>query len=98
MNPLIESLIKEFEENWRSDAACKGLDHGIFFQERGKSSRRAKQICLDCPVIIDCRDYAMGITTKYPQKFGVWGGMTYKQRIKERPKRIRELKQQRELA
>lgn len=97
MNPLIESLIKEFEENWRSDAACRGLDHKIFFQVRGKSNRQAKQICLDCPVVVECGDFAMGITAKSPQKFGVWGGQTYKQRVREKPKRVRAIELQNEL-
>lgn len=38
--------------------------------------RRAKQICEECPVSRDCLEYAIA----QDQDYGVWGGMTAKER------------------
>ena len=75
-----ESTPPEHEdmEGWWAGAACEGLDTYLFFPERGKSNRRAKQLCMECPVIDDCLEYAM----KTRQKYGVWGGLGEEQRRK----------------
>jgi hypothetical protein len=59
---------------WREQAEC--VNHpDLFFLERGDSSEPARQICNQCPVTDECRDYA--IETR--MQFGIWGGMTIKQ-------------------
>jgi WhiB family transcriptional regulator, redox-sensing transcriptional regulator len=63
-------------EIWRLSAACRGLDTAIFFPFQGGSSKRAKAICSECSVKKQCLTYAM----ESPTKFGVWGGMSEKER------------------
>ena len=66
--------------DWHAQAACRGHDQQIFFPPRGeavvKLSTVAKAICAGCPVRTECLDYA--VTNIEP--FGIWGGMTERQR------------------
>lgn len=64
--------------------ACRGHDPRIFYPELGESARRAKFICRGCPVRITCREYAL---ENYEQ-IGVWGGMTVRERKRERARRM----------
>ncbi|WP_366914519.1 WhiB family transcriptional regulator [Nocardia sp.] len=64
---------------WQSFGSCQGLDPAVFFHpdgERGRAridrERRAKRICNSCPVLDQCRAYA--VSTKQP--YGIWGGMS----------------------
>jgi hypothetical protein len=43
---------------------------------RGSASEKAKRICAQCPVILECRDYSL----KSQEPFGVWGGLTEAER------------------
>lgn len=65
--------------SWHEKALCKGATE-VFFPEKGKSqeSRYAKNICSNCPVSQECLKYA--ITNNI--RFGIWGGHTYKERIR----------------
>ena len=38
--------------------------------------RMAKSLCETCPVLLDCRDYAVDAGEQH----GIWGGMTVKER------------------
>lgn len=64
-------------DDWRDDAACKGLTD-LFFLEAGESAAMARAICRGCPVKGQCE--AAGATELY----GVWNGRTPKQRGIER--------------
>lgn len=69
--------------NWRIDAACRDVDPEQLFV-RGKEQHRAKRVCLTCPVRTECLAEALdrGI------EFGVWGGMTERERralLRRRP-------------
>ena len=39
---------------WRDLASCKGLDHNLFFPNRGESTKKAKAICDKCVVQEEC--------------------------------------------
>ncbi|GAA4556207.1 WhiB family transcriptional regulator [Pseudonocardia xishanensis] len=65
--------------DWQLSSACRDLDSAVFFhpeRERGaeKDAReqRAKRICEACPVIAECRRWALA--TREP--YGVWGGLS----------------------
>ncbi|WP_331722919.1 WhiB family transcriptional regulator [Nocardia sp. NBC_00511] len=69
--------------SWQSLGSCKGLDSTLFFHpdgERGRArstrERSAKKICRECPVLSQCRAYAL--STK--QTYGIWGGMSEQER------------------
>ena len=57
---------------WQERALCRDYDPEVFFPEKGGSSREAKRICSECPVRIECLNYAL----RRDERYGVWGGMT----------------------
>lgn len=77
---LRKALLQRDEMAWQDDANCKGANADLFFPERGASTRTAKSICRECRVRADCLEFA--ITTG--EKFGIWGGMSERERRKVR--------------
>ena len=65
-----------FAARWRELAACRGSDLEMFFPGRGESAGPARQVCAACPVRQPCLDYA--ITNRIA--YGVWGGLTERER------------------
>ena len=64
------------EETWRQGAACAhlGVSTKIFFSEDIGDIARAKQTCIECPVLEPCLEAA--ITRREP--WGVWGGQLFR--------------------
>jgi hypothetical protein len=58
-------------ENWKEQAACRGKDPELFFVERGDDAGEAKRICRECPVRLQCLEYALTVKERY----GIWGGL-----------------------
>lgn len=72
-------------ETWRELALCKDRDTNDFYPEMGvkgaaKQVREMKVFCRQCSVILDCLDYAL----ENDEQFGIWGGMTPKERSRIR--------------
>ena len=66
---------------WSDRAACLAAEPEQFFPVGGSAaatweSRTAKQVCAQCDVLVECRDYAL--ETRQP--FGVWGGLDEEER------------------
>ncbi len=76
--------------DWHAHAACHG-ETAVFFGARGESSawHQAKKIChgtdeqAGCPVRLQCLEYALSTR----QAFGVWGGLSERERRRVRRKR-----------
>lgn len=62
--------------DWKSKANCMGVDPDLFFPERGMSTREAKEVCRGCVVQEDCLEYALA----NGEKFGIWGGVSERER------------------
>ncbi|MER7195919.1 WhiB family transcriptional regulator [Streptomyces flaveolus] len=62
---------------WQQDAACRGADSEELFGESIRQ-HRAKQVCAGCPVRVDCLVEALDNRIEW----GVWGGMTERERRK----------------
>ncbi len=62
---------------WISKALCRSADPDELFVT-GAAQKRAALICRQCPVIMECRADALDNHVE----FGVWGGMTERQRRK----------------
>jgi len=77
---------EEESETWWGFANCLGVDSDLFFPERGASTKEAKEVCRGCVVREDCLEYALD----HGEKFGIWGGMSERER--------RRLRRQRALA
>jgi WhiB family redox-sensing transcriptional regulator len=60
---------------WVSKARCGSTDPDELFVH-GKAQRKAAVICRHCPVIAECLADALD----NDMEFGVWGGMTERQR------------------
>jgi WhiB family transcriptional regulator, redox-sensing transcriptional regulator len=65
---------------WQDAAKCRGANADLFFPERGASTRTAKAICRECTVRAECLEFA--IVTG--EKFGIWGGMSERERRRVR--------------
>jgi WhiB family redox-sensing transcriptional regulator len=68
---------------WVSKALCRGTDPDELFV-RGAAQRKAAVICRHCPVMAECGADALDNRVE----FGVWGGMTERQRralLKQHP-------------
>lgn len=52
---------------------CRKYDTELFFAEQ--TEKLALTICHKCPIMLDCRQWAL----VHKEKHGVWGGLTEKQ-------------------
>lgn len=69
--------------DWQIRGRCRGADSSVFFHPDGERGRaraqrelRAKEICRQCPVLIQCRRHALSVSEPY----GIWGGMSETER------------------
>jgi len=67
--------VEEARIEWVSKARCRSTDPDKLFV-RGAAQKKAAVICRHCPVIIECLADALDNR----MEFGVWGGMTERQR------------------
>jgi WhiB family redox-sensing transcriptional regulator len=74
------------DKDWQDFANCLGVDPDLFFPERGASTREAKEVCRGCIVRGDCLEYAL----RNSEKFGIWGGMSERERRRIRRQRALE--------
>lgn len=72
------------EKRWQDEANCLGVDPDLFFPERGASTREAKEVCRGCVVRVDCLESALA----NGEKFGIWGGMSERERRRVRRARV----------
>ncbi len=89
---VIARLVKEItprdntdsdDPAWNNFANCLGVDSDLFFPERGASTKEAKEVCRGCVVREDCLEYAL----QNGEKFGIWGGMSERERRRIRRQR-----------
>jgi WhiB family redox-sensing transcriptional regulator len=80
----LQALLRLEERGWQSRANCMGVDPELFFPERGSSTREAKEVCRGCVVREDCLEYALA----NGEKFGIWGGMSERERRRVRRMRV----------
>ena len=78
--------------SWHDRAACRGMDALLFFgpdgeprPEREIREAKAKAVCQLCPVRAQCLDYALRNSIRH----GIWGGLNYEERARERRRRAR---------
>lgn len=79
---LVELLATD-DLAWQDLANCRGADPDLFFPERGASTRTAKGICRECSVRLECLEFAIVSS----EKFGIWGGLSERERRKIRRER-----------
>ena len=70
-------------DDWAGRAACRASDPDSLFVQ-GAAQNRAKTVCMGCPVRTECLADALDNRVE----FGVWGGMTERERralLRRRP-------------
>jgi len=74
------------------DPICRTTDPEAWFPETGEghsgATRYAKEMCAECPVMVQCRDYAIANNEQH----GIWGGMDAMQRNKLRANTNRSIR------
>lgn len=65
--------------DWAQEGLCAQTDPEAFFPGKGGSVQSAKRICSRCPVLEQCRNYAL----ETRQRDGVWGGLSAGERRAE---------------
>lgn len=77
--------------DWQSQGACRSMPSEMFFHPEGERGPRrrnredaAKAVCATCPVIAQCRAYALANREPY----GIWGGLGEDEREKLIGKRL----------
>ncbi len=76
--------------DWRHRALCRDEDPELFFPigTTGPALvqiEQAKAVCQRCPVAEPCLEFAMETN----QKYGIWGGLTDKERASLKRRRAR---------
>ena len=69
----------DLQIGWQYRAACKGPQSELFFapnhlerkDDRLEREAAAKTICRSCPVLVECREYALMVREPH----GIWGGL-----------------------
>ena len=72
-----------WNEDWTSSAQCRESQPDELFV-RGAAQNKAKQLCAGCPVRTECLAEALDNEIEW----GVWGGMTERERraiLRKRP-------------
>ena len=75
--------METWDDNWARKAQCKAAGLDTMFV-RGAEQNRAKNVCAGCPVKMECLAEALDSKLEW----GVWGGMTERERravLKKRP-------------
>lgn len=78
------------QQEWMSCSACKGKTahffppHGEQAEAREKREAIAHSICMSCPVLLECREYA-----RRNREQGYWGGENDEERVEARRRRGR---------
>ncbi|MEL4358328.1 MULTISPECIES: WhiB family transcriptional regulator [unclassified Luteococcus] len=69
-------------DDWTLMARCRGMEDALF--PEGKDQKRARAVCLGCPVRSTCLAEALDNRIEW----GVWGGLTERERrqlLRQRP-------------
>lgn len=72
---------------WMDRAECAGMDPDLFFpvEKTGPTVAAPKAVCAGCPVRVECAMHALNVGEEY----GVWGGLTERERRRVRRGRAR---------
>ncbi len=90
MQELVEAMPELEDEgeggllSWQERALCAQTDPEAFFPEKGGSTREAKRVCLTCDVRSECLEYALA----NDERFGIWGGLSERERRKLRKRAV----------
>ncbi len=64
------------EWTWQAYAQCRGTNADVFFPSLEEDPTPAKRVCDACPVRLAC----LGFALRNGEKYGIWGGLTERER------------------
>jgi len=67
-------LVDTRPDAWKTAAACRGTDPELWYPGRGQDTKHAKAICADCPVRAECLQAGLR------EYFGIWAGLSERER------------------
>ena len=70
------------QDDWTLQAKCRGMEDALF--PEAAEQKRARQVCIGCPVRRECLAEALDNRIEW----GIWGGMTERERrvlLRQRP-------------
>lgn len=73
---MLINMVTEDALDWQERALCAQAGPEFFFPAPGSSTREAKQLCGACEGRVACLEYALA----NDERFGVWGGLSEKER------------------
>lgn len=79
--PASSLALSAADYSWRGGAICRDTDPDLFFPVGTTGFAlvqidRAKQVCAECPVHVECLEYALETN----QDSGIWGGTSEEER------------------
>lgn len=92
---LLFEVFNTSDQEWRTRAACRGVNPEFFFPEKGgkNTSAEPKSVCKGCEVRVECLEYA--IAAREP--LGIWGGNSRRDRegiVRQRNASVAQLVEQ----
>ncbi|HUS25810.1 MAG TPA: WhiB family transcriptional regulator [Nevskiaceae bacterium] len=73
--------------DWHTKAKCTEVDPDTMHPGNNTHGiREAKKVCRGCPVTLQCGQWALGLKGDQWEEFGVWGGMSERERRRIRKK------------
>ena len=73
-------LSRSYPADYWDEASCTSVDREIFFPEKAQKNQvhisQVKAICVACPIRTRCLQFALD----EQQQYGIWGGLSYKER------------------
>lgn len=64
------------EIDWMASGNCRDESPSLFFPSDGVGVEVARRVCEDCPVRVECLEYALASGIDH----GVWGGASERER------------------
>lgn len=64
------------ETEWMDQGKCRDVDPAMFFPSDGVGVIKAQRVCRECPVAVECLNYALDNHIDH----GVWGGKSERER------------------
>jgi len=68
----MQSWVEDEKRPWEAEAACRGMDSGLFFPAVDTDATEALAACRVCPVRLECLEWALSTRERH----GIWGGTT----------------------
>lgn len=81
MRLVLPNIIPE----WQQGAVCAQVDPELFYPPKGGGATPAKGICGSCDVRLKCLKYALDNN----EEFGVWGGLSERERRALKKRQVR---------